>query len=132
MAKRYFIQLVASPDIDPRKCAVGLACAAQAINDGHQVDVFFASFAVKLLNHKYITGFDDEAGAPAGTCMGFIQTIIDGANGVHCSTGSMAAVGVTPENADGVLIGGWEKCLEWSGPPGVIELSTSSEVALVY
>ena len=42
-------------------------------NDGHQVDVFFPSFAVKLLDHKYITGFDDKAGAPAGTCMGFIQ-----------------------------------------------------------
>ena len=132
MAKRYFIQIVASPEIDPRKCAVGLACAAQAINDGHQVDVFFASFAVKLLEHKYITDFDDKAGTPSGTCIGFIQTIIDGADGVYCSAGSMAALGVTPENADGVLIRGWENYLEWSGPPGVIELSAASEVALVY
>jgi hypothetical protein len=39
MGKRYFVQISTDPDVDPRKCAVGMACAAQAVADGHFVPV---------------------------------------------------------------------------------------------
>ena len=32
----FFVMFSTDPDVDPRKCVVGLACATQAIEDGHQ------------------------------------------------------------------------------------------------
>ena len=58
MSKSYFMMFSTDPDVDPRKCIVGLACTAQAIADGHKVMVFFASHAVKLLQSEYINTFD--------------------------------------------------------------------------
>ena len=55
------------PEIDPRKCVVGIACAAQAVQDGHLVNVFFASHAVRLLQTDYITNIDGKVGEAAGT-----------------------------------------------------------------
>ena len=58
MSKSYFMMFSTDPDVDPRKCIVGLACTAQAIADGHKVVAFFASHAVKLLQSEYINTFD--------------------------------------------------------------------------
>ena len=43
---------------------------------------------------------------------------------------SQAANGVTPDNAQDLLIGGYD--LQWSGPPGVIALSGSADVVLPF
>ncbi|GIT07994.1 MAG: hypothetical protein CM1200mP30_16240 [Pseudomonadota bacterium] len=51
MSKHFFIKFVTSPDVDPLKCFVGLGCAAQAINDGHKVDIFFAAGAVPTVTY---------------------------------------------------------------------------------
>ena len=137
------------PDVDPRKCIVGLACTAQAIADGHEVVVFFASHAVKLLQSEYINTFDakvaegqievehwtksPEVVANArekGISRSFLDVLLTGAEGIYCSTGSQAVVGVTPENASDVLVEGLE--MNWSGPPGVIALSAASEVSLSF
>ena len=40
MSKRVFVKFVSEPKNDPIKTIVGLACAAQAINEGHEVSVF--------------------------------------------------------------------------------------------
>ena len=48
----FFVMFSTDPDVDPRKCVVGLACAAQAVADGHQVQAFFASNAVRLLKEE--------------------------------------------------------------------------------
>ncbi|NDI01750.1 MAG: hypothetical protein EBY57_08160 [Actinobacteria bacterium] len=85
------------PDVDPRKCAVAIACAAEAVTSGHDVDVFFASHAVQLLQGQFIDGLDDRVGMPPGTCRTMMQTLIDGAK-IACSTGSQAVVGVTPSS----------------------------------
>jgi len=85
LGKNFFFKIVTDPNVDPRKCAVGMACAAQAVRDGHNVEIFFASQAV---------------------------------------------VGVTPDDPDQVLIQGYN--LNWSSPQGVVALSCSSEVQLVY
>ena len=54
MSKKFFIKIVTDPDVDLRKCVVGIACAAQAINDGHDVDVFFAADGVKMMHADFI------------------------------------------------------------------------------
>ena len=48
------MKIVTDPDVDLRKCVVGLACAAQAISDGYDVDMFFAADGVKMLNSNYV------------------------------------------------------------------------------
>ena len=62
MSKHFFIKLATSPDVDQFKCIVGLGCTAQAINDGHKVDVFFAAAAVQLLHAEYISNLDKNQG----------------------------------------------------------------------
>ena len=127
MSKSYFMMFSTDPDVDPRKCIVGLACTAQAIADGHEVVVFFASHAVKLLQSEYINTFDakvaegqievehwtksPEVVANArekGISRSFLDVLLAGAEGIYCSTGSQAVVGVTPENASDVLVEGLE------------------------
>ena len=43
MSQKFFIKISTDPDVDPVKCVVGMACAAQAVTAGHDVDVFFAA-----------------------------------------------------------------------------------------
>ena len=130
MSKRYFVQISSDPDVDPRKCAVALACAVQAITDGHSLNIFFASHAVKLLQNEFIDGLDERVSQEPGFCKQMIEALMEGAEAIYCSTGSQAVLGVTPDNAADVLVGGLE--LEWSGPPGVIELSSNADVSLTY
>jgi predicted peroxiredoxin len=130
MSKRYFVQISTDPDVDPRKCAVGMACAAQAVTDGHFVNVFFASHAVKLLQAAYIDALDERVSQGSGQCLNMLQTLIDGTEGIYCSTGSQAVVGVNQDNAHEVLVGGYD--LNWSGPPGVVSLSSEADVVLTY
>ena len=129
MSKHFFIKLVTSPDIDQLKCIVGLGCTAQAINDGHKVDVFFAAAAVQLLHADYISALDKTFDASPNMCQDFLETIINGANGIYCSTASQAFFGVSQESS-GAIIEGIN--LNWSGPAGVIALASTAEVALTY
>ncbi|MFL2986941.1 MAG: DsrE family protein [Candidatus Poriferisodalaceae bacterium] len=130
MSKKYFVQISTDPDVDPRKCAVAMACAVQAITDGHSVNVFFASHAVKLLQSEFIGGLDERVSQEPGFCRQMLGALMEGAEAIYCSTGSQAALGVTPDNAADVLVGGLE--LNWSGPPGVIDLSSNADVSLTY
>ena len=132
MSKKFFVKIVTDPDVDLRKCVVGLACAAQAISDGYDVDMFFAADGVKMLNSEYIRGINESGKLPEGMIFGMVKTITEGAKNIYCSTGSQAANGVTKENADSILLTGYQDWMTWSGPPGVIELSAASDVQLVY
>ena len=132
MSKKFFIKIVTDPDVDLRKCVVGIACAAQAINDGHDVDVFFAADGVKMIHADYIRGINEQGNFPDGMISNMLKVIIEGASKVYCSTGSQAANGVTKENADEILLERYTDWMTWSGPPGVIELSAASDVQLVY
>jgi len=132
MRKKFFVKIVSDPDVDLRKCVVGVVCAAQAINDGYDVDVFFAANGVKMLNAKFIENLNNSGMLPDGMIHKMMQTITDGASCVYCSTGSQAANGVTKENAAEILLAGYDGWMTWSGPPGVIALSATSDVQLVY
>ena len=130
MAKRYFVMISTDPELDPRKCVVGIACAAQAAKEGHEVHTFFASHAVRLLQTEYINQIDGRAGEALGNSRAYLDTLIEHAASMHCSGGSQAVVGVTKANADAILIGGYE--LNWGGPPKVVELGSTAEVVLTY
>lgn len=132
MTKTFFIKLVTDPEVDLRKCIVGLACAAQAVKVGHNVSMFFASNAVRLLNSEYLHAIDSSGDFPDGMVLTMMKTVTDGAKGVYVSTGSQAANGVTKENAAELLLEGWSDWMVWSGPPGVIELSAATDIQLVY
>ena len=132
MSKKFFIKIVTDPDVDLRKCVVGVACAAQAITDGHDVDVFFAADGVKMIHADYIRGINEQGNFPDGMIFNMLSVITEGASKIYCSTGSQAANGVTKENADDILLEGYSDWMTWSGPPGVIELSAASDVQLVY
>ena len=132
MAKKFFVKLVTDPDVDLRKCIVGLACASQAIQDGHEVSMFFAANGVKLLHAGYMEQVNAGGMLPDNMVFTLMDAITSGARRIYCSTGSQAANGVTKENAAGQLLDGFESWMTWSGPPGVIELSADSDVQLVY
>ena len=129
MIKHFLIKFITSPDVDPLKCLVGLGCAAQAINDGHKVDVFFAAAAVQLLHKKCVSNLDEAVDAPKGMCQSFIDTIKNGASRIHCSTQSQALFGVSQDSQEALIEG---LNLNWSGPAGVIDLAASTDVTLVY
>ena len=129
MSKHFFIKFVTSPDVDPLKSFVGLGCAAQAINDGHKVDIFFAAGAVQLSHTNCVSKLNEAIDAPSGMYLSFIDTIKNGANGIHCSTQSQAHFGVSQESSEALIEG---LNLNWSGPPGVIALAASSDVTMVY
>ena len=132
MRKKFFVKIVTDPDVDLRKCVVGMACASQAINDGHDVSMFFAANGVKMLNSEYMENLNSSGMLPEGMIFVIMNTIIDGASNIYCSTGSQAANGITKENANEMLLEGFSNWMTWSGPPGVIKLSAESEVQLVY
>lgn len=132
MSKRFFVKIVTNPEVDLTKCVVGIACAAQAVSDGYDVDIFFAADGVKMLHSEYIDEINSSGTFPDGLLREMLKTIIDGAKNIFCSTQSQAANGVTKENADEKLIDGYEDWMTWSGPVGVIELSANSEIQLVY
>ncbi len=129
MSKTFFVMISTDPDNDPMKSLVALACATQATSDGHEVNVFFAAHGVKLLQADYLKTLDDRVSQPTGFCREMFDKLIERAS-IYCSTLSQAANGVTPDNAHDVLVGGYE--LQWSGPPGVVALSSSADVTLPF
>ena len=132
MSKKFFIKIVTNPEVDLSKCIVGIACAAQAINDGHDVDVFFAADGVKMIHADFINGINEQGTLPDGMIFQMMKAVTDGASNVYCSTGSQAMNGVTKENAETTLLEGYSDWMTWSGPSGVIELSATSDIQLVY
>ena len=129
MGKKVFIKFVSEPENDMLKSVVGLACAAQAVSDGHEVNVFFAAAGTRLLSPDYIEELNKELGAPVPMVSKFMETIIGGAT-LHCSFASVKAV-LGHSEGDGALVVADDR-IEWSGPPGVIALATASEVQLTY
>ena len=59
--KTVFVKIVTDPDVDLQS-VVGLA-VAQAIDDGHDVSVFFAANGVKMLQKSYqnVRGYSTNA-----------------------------------------------------------------------
>ena len=129
MTKKVFVNFVSEPKNDVMKTIVGIACTAQAINDGHEVTVFFAAAGTRLLESTFIKELDDKMGADSTIVTSFMETIITGAK-LSCSFASVKIV-LGYSEGDGALIVP-DDAIAWSGPPGVIKLATAADVQLIY
>ena len=129
MGKSVFVKFVSEPKNDSLKTIVGIACAAQAIDDGHDVSVFFAGSATRLLDGEYIGELNREMGPDSTIVSDMLNKIFDYAV-VYCSFASVKAT-LGHSEGDGALNIADDK-ITWSGPPGVIKLATSSDVQLTY
>ena len=123
------MKFVSEPRNDTIKTIVGVACAARAISEGHEVSVFFAAAGTRLLEPAYIEELDKEMGEGSTVVSDMMGTITENAT-LYCSFASVKAT-LGHSEGDGALIVPDDK-IKWSGPPGVIELSSASEVQLVY
>ena len=129
MAKTVFIKFESEPKNDPFKTIVGISCAAQAIDDGHEVSVFFAASGTRLLDGEYIGELNREMGPDSTMVSDMLNKIFDSAV-IYCSFGSVKAT-LGHSEGDGALNIADDK-IAWSGPPGVIKLATNSDVQLTY
>ena len=129
MAKSVFIKFVSEPKNDPLKTIVGISCAAQAIDDGHEVSVFFAASGTRLLDGEYIGELNREMGPDSTMVSDMLNKVFDSAV-IYCSFGSVKAT-LGHSEGDGALNIEDDK-IAWSGPPGVIKLATNSDVQLTY
>lgn len=129
MSKNYFVKFVSEPRNDTIKTIVGVACAARAISEGHEVSVFFAAAGTRLLDPAYIEELNKEMGEDSTVVSDMMATITENAT-LYCSFASVKAT-LGYSEGDGALIVPDDN-ITWSGPPGVIELSSASEVQLVY
>ena len=123
------MKFVSEPRNDTIKTIVGVACAARAISEGHEVSVFFAAAGTRLLEPAYIEELNKEMGEDSTAVSDMMGTITQNAT-LYCSFASVKAT-LGHSEGDGALIVPDDK-IKWSGPPGVIELSSASEVQLVY
>lgn len=123
------MKFVSEPKNDTLKTIVGVACAARAIAEGHEVSVFFAAAGTRLLDPEYIEELNEEMGPDSTMISDMMGVIIENAT-LYCSFASVKAT-LGHSEGDGALIVADDK-IEWSGPPGVIELSAASDVQLVY
>ena len=123
------MKFVSEPRNDTIKTIVGVACAARAISEGHEVSVFFAAAGTRLLEPAYIEELNKEMGEDSTVVSDMMDTITENAT-LYCSFASVKAT-LGHSEGDGALIVPDDK-IKWSGPPGVIELSSASEVQLVY
>ena len=129
MSKKYFVNFVSEPNNDIMKTIVGIACTARAITDGHEVSVFFAASGTRLLDPDFIKVLDKEMGPDSKAITEMIEVITSKAT-LYCSFASVKAT-LGHSEGDGALIVPDEN-IKWSGPPGVIELSSASEIQLMY
>ena len=129
MGKSVFVKFVSEPRNDSLKSIIGIACAVQAVNDGHEVSVFFAGSATRLLSKEYIEELNREMGPDSTMVADMLNKIFDNAV-VYCSFASVKAT-LGHSEGDGALNIADDKII-WSGPPGVIKLATNSDVQLTY
>ena len=129
MSRKYFVKFVSEPRNDTIKTIAVVACAARAISEGHEVSVFFAAAGTRLLEPAYIEELNKEMGEDSTVVSDMMGTITENAT-LYCSFASVKAT-LGHSEGDGALIVPDDK-IKWSGPPGVIELSSASEVQLVY
>ena len=139
MSKRVFVKFVSDPEHDMQKIYVGIACALQAISDGHEVDVFFAGMGVRILHPKFVQKMDNASKLstsgpppalfPKPMFTPMINALCEGAN-LYCSSGSVKYVFGNSEGDEALFVA--DDKITWSGPSGVIALATASDVQLVY
>ena len=90
MSRKYFVKFVSEPRNDTIKTIVGVACAARAIDEGHDVSVFFAAAGTRLLDPAYIEELNREMGEGSTMVSDMMGSITDNAT-LYCSFASVKA-----------------------------------------
>ena len=129
MSRKYFVKFVSEPKNDAIKTIVGIACAARAIAEGHEVSVFFAAAGTRLLDPQYIEELNKEMGPDSKVVSEMMGAITENAT-LYCSFASVKATLGHSEGDSALIVP--DDDIKWSGPPGVIELSAASDIQLVY
>ena len=83
MKRKFFVKIVSDPEVDLRKSIVGIACAAQAVQDGYDVHMFFAANGVKMLNADFIERINQSGMLPNGKIVELMQVVTGGAKDVY-------------------------------------------------
>ena len=91
--------------------------------------MFFAASGTRLLDEAYIHELNNTMGSGSTMVSDMMERICTKAS-LYCSFASVKAT-LGHSEGDGALIVADEN-IEWSGPPGVVALATSSDVQLVY
>ena len=90
MSRKYFVKFVSEPMNDVMKTIVGIACTARAIDDGHDVAVFFAAAGTRLLDPSYISQLNEEMGKGSDVVSQMMASIVKNAT-LYCSFASVKA-----------------------------------------
>ena len=90
MSRNYFVKFVSEPKNDTIKTIVGIACAARAIAEGHEVSVFFAAAGTRLLDPGYIEDLNEEMGSGSTAVSDMMGVITENAT-LYCSFASSLA-----------------------------------------
>ena len=112
MGKSVFVKFVSEPRNDSLKSIIGIACAVQAINDGHEVSVFFAGSGTRLLSKEYIEELNREMGPDSTMVSDMLNKVFDNAV-LYCSFASVKAT-LGHSEGDGALNIADDK-ITWSG-----------------
>ncbi len=132
--KKYFIKVSTDPMTNASSGLLAVAIASEAINQGHEVILFFAGDATKMLHKDVINNLhtvtfhgNGKAGEMAKAA---IINVANGGGEIHVSEGSAMTYGITKENYKSYIFEDLE--INWSYPKQVIELSSKSDLVFSY
>ena len=118
---KLLVHVTVGPE-SPTRAALGLLVARAAIDEGHDVNIFFAGDAVQLIRDAVI---DSLAGLGTGSLRESFDAIADGGGRFYLSGGSSKARGVTEDDLEG-------KPAEFAMPARLVQLAFEADRSLTY
>jgi uncharacterized protein len=115
------VHITSGPEA-PTRAALGLLVARAAVDEGHEVSVFFAGDAVQLIRDAVL---DSLAGLGTGSLRESFDAIVAGGGRFYVSGMSSKARGVTEEDMKG-------KPAEFAMPNRLVQLAFEADRAFTY
>jgi predicted peroxiredoxin len=115
------VHITSGPEA-PTRAALGLLVARAAVDEGHEVSIFFAGDAVQLIRDAVL---DSLAGLGTGSLRESFDAIVAGGGRFYVSGMSSKARGVTEEDMEG-------KPAEFAMPNRLVQLAFEADQAFTY
>ena len=115
------IPITSGPEA-PTRAALGLLVARAAVDEGHEVSIFFAGDAVQLIRDAVL---DSLAGLGTGSLRESFDAIVAGGGRFYVSGKSSKARGVTEDDLEG-------KPAEFAMPNRLVQLAFEADRAFTY
>ena len=115
------VHITSGPEA-PTRAALGLLVARAAVDEGHEVSVFFAGDAVQLIRDAVL---DSLAGLGTGSLRESFDAIVAGGGRFYVAGMSSKARGVTEEDMEG-------KPAEFAMPNRLVQLAFEADRAFTY